>query len=66
MNTYHTYTVHMSPTLNGSSALKHYECGNVIEIRNGIMFDFYLGLPQFSYCLILVSVSTQVNRVQMP
>jgi len=24
----------MSPTLNGSSALEHFERGNVIEIRN--------------------------------
>ena len=36
----------MSPTLNGSSALEHYERGNVIEICNGIMFNFYPGLPQ--------------------
>ena len=46
MNTYHVYTVRMSPALNGSSALQRFECGNAIEIRNGIMFDFYPGLPQ--------------------
>ena len=36
----------MSPTLNGSSVLQCFEHSNAIEIRNGIMFDFYPGLPQ--------------------
>ena len=35
----------MSPTLNGSSVLQRFEHGNIVEICNGIMFDFYLGLP---------------------
>ena len=35
----------MSPTLNGSSTLEHFKRSNASEIRNGIMFDFYLGLP---------------------
>ena len=35
----------MSPALNGSTAIQHFERGNVVEIRNGIMFDFYPGLP---------------------
>ena len=37
MNTIHVYTVHMSLC---------FECGDAIEIRNGIMFDSYSGLPQ--------------------
>ena len=45
MNTYHVYTVCMSPTLNGSSALEFFKRSNAIEIRNGIMLDFYPGLP---------------------
>ena len=45
MNTYHVYTAHMSLTLNGSSALGRFKRSNVIEIHNGIMFDFYPGLP---------------------
>ena len=45
MNTYHVHTERMSPTLNGSSALEHFKHGNAIKIRNGIMFDFYPGLP---------------------
>ena len=45
MNTYHVYTVRMSSALNGSSVLERFERGNGIEIRNGIMFDFYPGLP---------------------
>ena len=35
----------MSPALNGSTALQHFERGDMVEIRNGIMFDFYPGLP---------------------
>ena len=44
MNTYHVYPVCMSLTHNGSSALERYGRGNVMEIYNGIMFNFYLGL----------------------
>ena len=35
----------MSPALNGSSTLEHFERSNASEIRNGILFDFYPGLP---------------------
>ena len=35
----------MSPTLNGSSAIRHFKHSDVIEIRDGIIFDFYTGLP---------------------
>ena len=32
----------LCPTLNGSSAaLQRFKFGNMIEIRSGIMFDFY-------------------------
>ena len=39
------YTASMSLTHNGSTALQHFKRSNAIKIRNGIMFDFYLGLP---------------------
>ena len=45
MNTYHIYTARMSPAFNGSYALERFERSKAIEIRNGIMFDFYPGLP---------------------
>ena len=45
MNTWHIYPAHMGPTPNGSSALQRFERCNALEIRNGIIFDFYLGLP---------------------
>ena len=35
----------MSRTLNGSSVLQRFKLLNTIEIHNGTMFDFYLGLP---------------------
>ena len=38
----------MSPALNRSTPLQHFERGNTVEIRNGIMFNFYLGLLHIS------------------
>ena len=32
--------------LNESSTIQHFEYSNAIEIFNGIIFDFYTGLPQ--------------------
>ena len=37
------------PHLNRNTALQHFERGNAIEIRNGIMLDFYPGLPHMEY-----------------
>ena len=39
------YIARMSPTLSGSSALQRVKLGDALKIRNGILFDFYLGLP---------------------
>ena len=35
----------MSPARNGNTALQRFKRGNAFAIHNGIMFDFYLGLP---------------------
>ena len=35
----------MNPCLHGSSAIRHFELSDVIEIRNRIIFDLYMGLP---------------------
>ena len=40
----------MSPALNGSSAVRHFEHSNAIEIRDGKTFNFYAGLPQLCTC----------------
>ena len=45
--------VHMSPALNGSSAIQHFEGSVVIEIRDGITFGFYTGLPHMHVSDIL-------------
>ena len=39
------YEVRMSPALNGSSTIRRFKHSNAIEIREGIIFDFYTGLP---------------------
>ena len=53
INTCHVHTARMSPALNGSSALQRFERSNAIELRNGILFDFYPGLPHILYVYIL-------------
>ena len=35
----------MGPALNGSSAIRRFERSDAIEIRDGITFNFYTGLP---------------------
>ena len=35
----------MSPALNGSLVIWHFEGSDAIEIRDGINFNFYTGLP---------------------
>ena len=42
----------MNPALNGSSVLERFKCGDAIEIWNGIMFDFYPGLPHIYIFLL--------------
>ena len=39
------YIARISPTLSGSSALQRVKLSDALEIRNGIIFDFYSGLP---------------------
>ena len=58
------YTACVNPTL---------KCSNTIDICNGIMFDFYPGLPQFSRLIksgekiihhhIQARVKKQIRRV---
>ena len=44
----------MSPALNGSSAIRRFERGDAIEIRDGITFDFYTGLPHVLWVSIVL------------
>ena len=39
------------PPLNKSSAIWRFEGSDVIKIRDGIIFDFYSGLPHLQYFL---------------
>ena len=43
----------MSPALSGSSALQRVKLGDALEIRDGIIFDFYPGLPHIMYIAYL-------------
>ena len=52
----------MSPTLNGISALESFEHGNAIKIHNGIMFDFYPGLP---HIIVILGWSVLMNSILM-
>ena len=42
----------MSSAPSGSSALQHVKLGDALEIRDGIIFDFYSGLPHI-VCLYI-------------
>ena len=48
----------MSPALNRSSAIRHFEGSDATEILDGIAFDFYTGLPHiylfYSYIALLM------------
>ena len=39
------YKAHMSPLFNGGLAIWHFKCSKAIKICDGILFDFYTGLP---------------------
>jgi len=42
------------PHPNGNTVLQRFECGNTIEIFNGIMFDFNPGLPHIRLLILTV------------
>ena len=56
----------MSPALSGSSALQRVELGDALEIRDGIIFDFYPGLPHMwlCFCLYVKIFHQQTNLMQ--
>ena len=51
--------VHMSPTVNRSCALQCFERSSAVKLRNGIMFDFYPGLPH------IVGISLYIHVVAL-
>ena len=53
------YTVHLSSALNGSSEISRFKRRVVMEIRNGIIFDFYTGL---THVLVLCHYSGNDNN----
>ena len=54
------HEAHMSPALNGSSAIWRFKHSNVIEIHGGITFDFYMGLPHMEMIGILPRYNTTI------
>ena len=55
----------MSPTFNRSSTLQCFERGNMVEIRNGMMFDFYPGLPHILIQTYIVCILHKVLLSQL-
>ena len=41
--------IFMSPTLNGSSAMRRFKHSNEIEMHDRITFDFYTQLPHIYF-----------------
>ena len=52
----------MNPALNGSFALWHFEHSNAVQLRNGILFDFYLGLPHLCNILLQAFFTNTVGK----
>ena len=50
------YIARMSSTLSGSLALQRVKLGDALEIRNGIIFDFYSGLPHLYIYIFIYMV----------
>ena len=57
----------MSPALNRSTALQRFKHGNTVKIRNGIMFNFYLGLPHLHspHTALLLSLKITTNGIKL-
>ena len=53
----------MSHVLNGNTVIRHFKHSNVIEIRNGITFNFYTGLPHIATQLNTHLVSQERGRI---
>ena len=53
MNILCVRVAHMSPALSGSLVLQRIKLGDAIEIRDGIIFDFYPGLPHMYFTTTL-------------
>ena len=54
----------MSPTLNGSLEIQRFERIDVIEIRNGIMFDFYTELPHIHVHVHVIATKPKVQLIK--
>ena len=52
MNILWIYKVRMSPALNRSSVIWHFEGSDAIEIHDGITFDFYTGTATYVDALV--------------
>ena len=52
------YTLCRSPALNGSSAIQHLKLSDAIKIRDGIIFNFYMGLPHLRTGVKLLPIIT--------
>ena len=55
----------MSPALNGSSAIRCFEGSDAIEMRDGITFDFYTGLPHILWYSNLLHGSGQEHMYSL-
>ena len=59
------YEARMSPALNGNSAIRHFKHSDAIEIRDGIIFDFYMGLSHMYVYIISLSVYTMLTFIPL-
>ena len=55
----------MSPTLNGSFVLQRFKRSNTVELCNGMMFNFYPGLPHVHTLHTVCTYSVQCMYIQL-
>ena len=60
LDNHHIYEVCNSPTHKESSAIRHFKSDGVIEIHNGIIYDFYMG---FSHILMMLGLKLGKNII---
>ena len=53
LDNHHIYKAYNTPTHNESSVVWHFKSNGVIEIHNGIVYDFYVG---FSHLLMMLGL----------
>ena len=62
MNTYHVYTAHITPALNRSSTLEHFEHSNVCEMHIKIVSTWECHMRHVTLCHTNIENNKEENK----